>query len=197
MPRRKVNGKRDAALKREANKRAEREGVTRESALLIEIEREADNRDADYQPPLKFEEDEESSEESDDGLRAHVGGLLSSLRKLSGTLSAADIRPANVIEDKATGEAGSVKKRSRTSLWRDQKGKTRKARAMNMQPSVASFFKALPCKSATTDADVIPLGQGRDGGETEVTTLAVVLPTTAGIQIPTSTALNPTVIVLD
>ncbi|KAF4566273.1 hypothetical protein EYR36_011689 [Pleurotus pulmonarius] len=191
MPRRKVNGKRDAALKREANKRAEREGVTRESAL-IEIEREADNRDADYQPPLKFEEDEESSEESDDGLRAHQ-----LKRKLSGTLSAADIRPANVIEDKATGEAGSVKKRSRTSLWRDQKGKTRKARAMNMQPSVASFFKALPCKSATTDADVIPLGQGRDGGETEVTTLAVVLPTTAGIQIPTSTALNPTVIVLD
>ncbi|KAF4607406.1 hypothetical protein EYR38_001477 [Pleurotus pulmonarius] len=144
MPRRKVNGKRDAALKREANKRAEREGVTRESAL-IEIEREADNRDADYQPPLKFEEDEESSEESDDGLRAHQ-----LKRKLSGTLSAADIRPANVIEDKATGEAGSVKKRSR-----------------------------------------------RDGGETEVTTLAVVLPTTAGIQIPTSTALNPTVIVLD
>lgn len=52
MPRQKVNGKRDAALKREANKRAERERLARESALLIEIDRE----DADYQPPLEPEE---------------------------------------------------------------------------------------------------------------------------------------------
>lgn len=148
MARRKANGKRDAASKREANKRAERERLARESALLVEVEREADNRDADYQPPLGLE-DEESSEESDDGERAHSSTQLK--RKLSG--AHCDWYPyceCNRIGDQANLEVGSAKKRSRTSVWRDQKGKTRKARAMNMQPSVASFFKTLPGNKPTT-----------------------------------------------
>ncbi|KAF9493713.1 hypothetical protein BDN71DRAFT_1590936 [Pleurotus eryngii] len=167
MARRKANGKRDAALKREANKRTERELLARESALLLEIDGEAENRDADYQPPLELEEDDESSEESDDGERAH-SSTQQLKRKLSDALTATGTRTVSVIEDQANVEVGSVKKRSRTSVWRDQKGKTRRAHAMNMQPSVASFFKTLP---GTINMDAMSPKEEREessGGETKV-----------------------------
>ncbi|KDQ23293.1 hypothetical protein PLEOSDRAFT_171337 [Pleurotus ostreatus PC15] len=111
MARRKANGKRDAALKREANKRAERERLARESALLVEVEREADNRDTDYQPPLELEEDEKSSEESDDVERARTNTLAATQVQLSGTPTATGTPAVGVIEEQAGVEVGSAKKK--------------------------------------------------------------------------------------
>ncbi|KAF7419411.1 hypothetical protein PC9H_002001 [Pleurotus ostreatus] len=186
-----------------------------ESALLVEVEREADNRDADYQPPLELEEDEKSSEESDDVECARTS-TQQLKRKLSGTPTATGTPAVGVIEEQAGVEVGSAKKRSRTSVWRDRKGKTRKARAMNMQPSVASLFKTLPCNKHTTiNVDVMALREESEessGGETEDTTAsehnvwALASPTlvmntcNASCQIKPSTAsavAGPAVTVLD
>ncbi|KAL4250854.1 hypothetical protein AB1N83_013964, partial [Pleurotus pulmonarius] len=59
-------------------------------------------------------------------------------------------RKTNPDEDEAC-------KRSRTSIWRDKNGKTKKARAAQMQPSVATFFK--PVTALSTN---VAEGSGND-----------------------------------
>ncbi|KAF8990155.1 hypothetical protein BDQ17DRAFT_1547324 [Cyathus striatus] len=133
MPKRKQSAKRKAALRREEAKRGE---------IMIDDDVEV-LQDPTFEPPVNITVESESEIELENQV------VTSTLENKEDDHTSGQKRQIKILKCKERCENADIiperlTKAARTTQWRNVNGKTKKARAIQMQPSIASFFQAKP-----------------------------------------------------
>ncbi|KAF9009679.1 hypothetical protein BDQ17DRAFT_1421843 [Cyathus striatus] len=171
MPRKKQNGKRDAALRQEAAKHGEillfpKETRNIDLEVLHDPTYELPSTDVGEQPEIEshIELLPSHANSADEGI---LGGPLASDTILNTQLEIdpgveildkedkCEKKQNKLIKQKDRHENANIlpehlTKTARTTEWRISNRKTKKARAIQMQPSIASIFKVKPLKFKLT-----------------------------------------------